>query len=315
MVQSRNLDRNLRVNTESKVNSVMETETISKSEICLKNHTSRGNLKTNHFMRKSFLILSLSFLLFSVKGQITLEHTFENYVSYGGGYYGGGLRENILPPIINYYVSANDVEQLKLYNEDYSLYKTIVITPPANHIFNSYDLFQQNVFTNDNKITFFVSFYDTINERYNLRIYDENKTLVKDFGYFAEYYYGLHYTSNNKWHLCILRVVTEDPITGYLTWETDIYSLPGTAAGVKSLQNKNTFSSPYPNPANATITLPYQLKQGETSVMRIYNTNGQLIETKQIDSMFDKILLNVSRYARGAYFYEVNGVSNKFIVK
>jgi len=70
----------------------------------------------------------------------------------------------------------------------------------------------------------------------------------------------------------------------------------------------------YPNPANTTITLPYQLKQGEKSAMHIYNINGQLVETKQVDYVFDKILLNVSSYASGTYFYEVNGVSNKFIV-
>ena len=156
-------------------------------------------------------------------------------------------------------------------------------------------------------------FRDTINEKYSIRIYDENQTLIKDFGYFdfdIDTWYTLHYTSDNKWRLSFVEWDYNNDIC-----KTDIYSLPGTATGVKSLQNKSMLSSPYPNPTNATITLPYQLKQGETSVMRIYNVSGQLLETKQIDSMFEKVLLNVSRYARGVYFYEVNGVSKKFVVE
>ncbi|MDR1678374.1 MAG: T9SS type A sorting domain-containing protein [Prevotellaceae bacterium] len=71
-------------------------------------------------------------------------------------------------------------------------------------------------------------------------------------------------------------------------------------------------SPPYPNPANTIVTLPYKLAQGKTSVMNIYSTSGQLIESKQIDSVFDRILLNVSGYAKGIYLYEANDVSNRF---
>lgn len=70
----------------------------------------------------------------------------------------------------------------------------------------------------------------------------------------------------------------------------------------------------YPNPAGETITLPYKLAQG-TSVMNIYSIDGQLIESRQIDSLSGGILLNVSGYAPGIYLYEANGESNRFIVK
>jgi len=85
-----------------------------------------------------------------------------------------------------------------------------------------------------------------------------------------------------------------------------------TTTGTNILNTTSLLS--YPNPAKTTINLPYRLKQGETSVMNIYNANGQLMETKKIDFVFDKIQLNVSGYTKGIYFYEVNGVSNKFIV-
>ncbi len=46
--------------------------------------------------------------------------------------------------------------------------------------------------------------------------------------------------------------------------------------------------------------------------MNIYGINVELIESKRIDSVFDKILLDVSGYAKGTYLYEVNGASNRF---
>ena len=60
---------------------------------------------------------------------------------------------------------------------------------------------------------------------------------------------------------------------------------------------------------------PYTLQPGETSQLRVYNMNGQLLETFHIGSDFDKILLNVSNYPKGTYIYTYNGVSKKFVVQ
>ena len=97
---------------------------------------------------------------------------------------------------------------------------------------------------------------------------------------------------------------------------TEIYSVPGDPSAYDAGNTSvDSFSSPYPNPANTYITLPYKLNEGEFAVMNIFNINGQLIETKKIGYDFDKILLDVSGYAKGMYIYEVKNVSNKFVVK
>jgi len=87
------------------------------------------------------------------------------------------------------------------------------------------------------------------------------------------------------------------------------------ATSFRSAQADNLKRLPYPNPTNTAINLPYNLEKGETSVMRISSITGQLVEIIQIDFTADKILLNVSGYAKGVYLYEVNGVSNRFIVE
>ena len=257
----------------------------------------------------SAAIVSLLFFSQTANAQINLMHTFDGSISW-----------NWYSPTINYYTGVNiTTKQVNLYNEDYSLYKSVTVTPPAGYDIANTSNFSKNIVTTDGKITFFVfftNFSTDANSTYAIKLYDENGTVVKDFGYSASYSINIHSVSNNKYRLSFLRL-SYNPYPTNPIYKTEIYSLPGTAptpTNVKSMQIENTSMPPYPNPANTIITLPYQLKQGEMSIMRIYNINGQLIETKQIDSVFDKILLNVSGYAKGMYLYEVNGVSNRFVV-
>jgi len=258
------------------------------------------------------LLATVSMMLFlqRTSAQINLEHTFEEPVYPASfeflgddGILIGCIRDN----------EAN--KQYKLFNTDYSLYKIIDVTLFAGYPagYNAYyaNYFTRKLFNDNNKIEFIVVFYNkTEHGGILMRIYDEDGTIIKDFGETtSESNYSIFKINDQYklfWHKNDL---TTDSYT------TEIYSIPGKISNIAPLIGNNIFQSPYPNPANSIITLPYQLKQGEISTMRIYNMNGQLIETKQIDSAFDKILLNVSNYKRGMYLYEVNGESKRFIVK
>ena len=287
--------------------SAVETRDHFKNGASLKSQTSRDFFKINTMKNLIYSMITVCVLFFSqgANAQITLEKTFDENVLYPG----------YISPFIGFYASANTAtNQVKLYNEDYSLYTTVTITPPTGYKFKSTALFSKNIFTNDNKITFFVCFdsgnYDNLSE--HLRLYDENGTMLKDFGYAYLLSPSVHVTSDNKYRLRVERWNVPAPVT----YTTEIYSLPGTVTtGLRSAQVENPKQLPYPNPANTVITLPYKLEQGETSVMRIYDMGGRLVDMKQIDYMFDKILLNVAGYAKGVYIYEVNGVSNRFIVE
>ena len=72
--------------------------------------------------------------------------------------------------------------------------------------------------------------------------------------------------------------------------------------------------SPYPNPANMTVTIPYTLN-GKSTEMHIYDSRGVLVDTKTIYPDAEWIDLNVSTFRPGIYIYEYNGISNKFVVK
>jgi hypothetical protein len=259
--------------------------------------------------------------------QITLEHTFLNEsVSFNMGVVNGELNylsEVTTYPENSFYLAGvvNNSYRIKIYNSDYSLHtnQTYNFTPPEGYRVASVSP-SKKLFNTDSNYEFLVRYtkisyssYD--NEDEKLILYDANGNIIKDFGTGYSFWVSSQlYIINNKYKLLIYRNLFDEEDNSFTN--TEIYSVPGTpsSSNVRTA-SVNSRLSPYPNPANTVITLPYKLEQGEFSVMNIFSISGQLIETKQIGYDFDKILLNVSNYAKGVYFYEINGVSNRFIVE
>ena len=273
-----------------------------------------GNHSKNRAKSKKLIFTTLIFVAFmysqNLRAQITLEHTF-----YAANY---SVNPVILYENVNLFVWY-EANQVKLYNTDYSLYKTITVPLPSNNYYISEVLLPNTVYSTNGKIGFVVIFFSDVDypKSAGARIYDEDAALLIDLGFSSSLpkNISIHKVNNNQYCFSISKEKEMDGSGG----DTEIYSLPGKPSIVNednsmAINGNYNVQQPYPNPAKTAISLPYQLKQGETSVMHIYNTNGQLMETKQIDSVFDKILLNVSDYAKGIYFYEVNGVSNRFVV-
>jgi hypothetical protein len=211
-----------------------------------------------------------------------------------------------------FYYSASPVNgnQFIFYNEDYSYYKTVTITPPSgyrcfmignisDHLFNSDDLFE-----------FTCSFLDTLNNSgYLLKLYNENEIEIQDFGNASSGY--AYKTINNDIRFSVFKYL-DYPNPDY---ETDVYSLPGSIASTKFIKSGISEYLPYPNPTNTIIYLKFNLDQSEIENLQIYNSSGQIIETKKIGGAFDRIKLDVSSYPSGQYFYKYKTNTQKFIVQ
>ena len=257
--------------------------------------------------------------------QITLEHTFKNEkVSVMSGNVNGKPNFFVekLFPVGSFYFTevVNNSVHIKAYNPDYTLIidKTYSLTPPTGYK-TSYVWVFKKVFNTDDNYELLVTFskispVSNDNEASRLILYDSNKNVIKDFGAGNMFYIGnMVYIINNGCKVPISRYLYNG---GDWVANTEIYSVPGDPSAYDAGNTSvDSFSSPYPNPANTYITLPYKLNEGEFAVMNIFNINGQLIESKKIGYDFDKILLDVSGYAKGMYIYEVKNVSNKFVVK
>lgn len=291
----------------------MKTETHLKTENNQRSLTSIFPKVTK--LIYGILVVHMLLLSQTAIAQISLEHTFDETVTWNGKIY----TESDLYPENSYNTVYTDENScvVKIYNEDYSIHtnRTYQFVPPVGYKINSV-MMSRKLFNTDNNYEFLVIYERTDNIRDDTRmqaiLQNQDGGVIKDFG-FGNYLYGYPYlhVANNKLRFNIFRSLYNGGST--LVRTTEIYSVPGTPTS-GSGNRVNESLPPYPNPASSVITLPYKLEQGEISVMNIYNMSGQLIDTKLIDAVFDKILLNVSGYTKGMYIYEVNGVSNRFVV-
>ncbi len=252
-------------------------------------------------MKKSIFLFIVTVIVSNLNAQITLENTFSDNL-----YYFTNTHLKTL------YFSASPVNgnQFIFYNEDYSYYKTVTITPPSGYKCFGIGNISDHLFNSDDLIEFTCVFGDTLNNSgYLLKLYNENETEMQNFGNaYSSYAYK---TINNDVRFSVFKYV-DYPNSDY---ETDVYSLPGSIASARSLKSEACEYLPYPNPANTIIYLKYNLDQSEIENLQIYNSFGQIIETKKIGGAFNRIKLDISSYPSGQYFYNYKTNTQKFIVQ
>jgi hypothetical protein len=82
---------------------------------------------------------------------------------------------------------------------------------------------------------------------------------------------------------------------------------------VKSLTTTPVLSSAFPNPANGTFSLDYQLPRDARGSVVVRDLKGSVVKELLIRDAAGKATLNTSDLADGVYFYslEANGISSR----
>lgn len=93
-----------------------------------------------------------------------------------------------------------------------------------------------------------------------------------------------------------------------------LYKFEGSYTGVSQVQEQNDNMMAYPNPSHDKINLVYQATDEATSI-KVYDVNGRQVARIPVGSNSTEYTLDVSNYAEGVYFYQINGKSQSFIVK
>ncbi len=256
-------------------------------------------------MTKIKFIISALMISGSINAQITLEHTYS------------GNSNNSQIGFVNlsisgdkYVINDASLNQIKLYNTNHSLWKTITIPSLPNTIGYYYQNISENLFNTDNQVECLIVYQGSSIPGYQVAVINENGTII--FSKQGAAFGGINKTTNNNFKLILNDMVNNDKL---------VYSLPGTSSNL-GLQNGDDIGQigvSFPNPTNQLITLPYNLNGlNSTAVLTIYNIQGNIIESFNVDNSFDSILLDLSNYSSGTYRYNitVNGVessSNSFI--
>jgi len=260
-------------------------------------------------MKKLLLSAALIVVNFAF-GQITLDHDFTNEYAF-----------TYVTDTQTFYISRTPDNKIKIYNSDFSLYKTVNVPMPTNYdrlLFwgdTSSLVASRNVFNTDSKFEFLVGIYSTVtNAGIKLILINEDGTLIKDFhpntsvSVYAEEFEIYHDSVQN---LNKLIVHSQNPMANgnSLDSQTQIYSLPTSTLTSKEIQN-NTKLSAFPIPTNKILNITNP-GNGANKV-QIYDATGKLVVDKSFFASDNKISIDVESLPKGVYIYKIGNLSSKF---
>ena len=265
-------------------------------------------------MKKTVLCTLFIAVSLIANAQLTELHTFPvfgiSWQSYNGA----------LPAAGYHYSEINSSGRWTyyVYNWDFTLNRTLSITPPSGYKVYSVLSMSKNYINDDDKIEMFVTYekinYTDNNTQNKLQLINEDGTVLQDFGSAYYWHGGSFHSYNNETRVTVAK---QTYTNGTATYSTIIYRCagPGQVSIPEVSQETITLGNAYPNPTTNTVTLPYHLSSNNTSEIHIYNTSGKLVQTVSVGPHFNEVLIDVSSFPSGLYIYECEGKTSKFVVK
>ncbi len=217
-------------------------------------------------------------------------------------------------------------QEMKIYNEDHSLYKTIQI--PAQTGEFTVNVVSQHIFDSDDDLEFMVIDETDVENGilYNTVIYNEDGTVLLKADGLAPIWNSSELSSFNfvdESTFSTFIKETSDGLKLYLTSAyydygtpmvteqiLKVYSLPGSLPKITSVDSPasapQNLLEAYPNPASSVVQIGYELPENASQgVVKIYNEQGILVKSLTVDHTFDHLLLNVADFNAGVYTYRL----------
>ncbi|WP_276131926.1 T9SS type A sorting domain-containing protein [Polluticoccus soli] len=254
---------------------------------------------------KKYIVTALSlFAAFNLSAQITLEKSYP--VNNGGNANDNDLQV-IRLEISGHKYALRDLQanQVRLYNLDHSIWKTINVTLPAGYSTWSHSYISERLFNLDAAVELLVRFSPaTSGVIPKMIVLSENGGTLYTIDSTSDHNI---FTTGNDYKLLVQKIPNK--------WE--VYALPGSipcdkcgnGLGLgKVLQpgNGGSLGEPIPNPSNGNVEIKYELPVGtREGQIDVYNTNGQIVKSFQVDGTFNSIRLDNSSFTSGVYYYSL----------
>lgn len=203
-----------------------------------------------------------------------------------------------------YFVRDMNAGQLRIYNLDHSLWKTITL-PNINNYEPKYAAYtSEELFNLDAQVEVAVYYHSTLPSVYikKLVVVNEGGNIINNIdsaGVLKVYSVG-----NNSYN-AILQTGKE---------KYTVYKLPGTipcdkcgnglGLGKPGKVTTGNIGNPVPNPSNSQTTVEYSLPVGTTNgIIDVYNMSGQKVKSYKIDNTFNSLLIDNTELNSGTYYY------------
>jgi len=209
-----------------------------------------------------------------------------------------------------YYYVDEATREIKLFDGDHNLWKTIIPSVPSNAGMGLIQHLSEHTIIKDDKIEIVFSFHVTENEitQYESRVINEDGTdlLVLPNATYAK----------------LRDLPGADPklVAYYLqednSYITEVYGLPTSPTLTEEVPSGESVISVFPNPA--TDILEIELTNSQIKFVRIFSLSGQLLQKFEPESA--KTVLDLSVLKAGSYILEVqdeagNTFKEKVIVR
>ncbi len=246
---------------------------------------------------KTFTVFFAVLLSMQAFAQISLENTY----NYSGTYTRLALSGN------KFFIMDVANNQVRLYNTDHSLWKTISLSVPANHYLYDVRYVSENLFSTDNSLALAYTYYvyDEVNEYYTY-----TTKIIKENGNELLSMPGCAYViviENSDLGTKMLAYNFDYSVFPY-SISTQVYNLPGSLVQLsETVFGKQTgITKAYPNPTTNVTTILYALPENsENNQLLLFDSQGKLLRSMALDSRKNEIQLATAGFPSGSYHYVI----------
>lgn len=251
-------------------------------------------------MKKLLFVAAAMTASFIGRAQITLEHTFTPIAS--------------VSPVLftsngtKYVVKDTGVNAIKLYNTDYTLWKTIPLSIPSGYKYFSVSSVSDKLFNDDNSVELVLIYYNTTaTSEFQARVINETGSVIYDLG--NGYYSSVIYIDG------VHKLLVNDIYAN----KVNILRLPGSlpcghcgAGGVGVPKVGNTgggsvAAASVPNPGSDEVSISYSLPLGVNSgVLVLSGVDGKVIYSYPVSNRDSELKVNISTLPSGMYLYTLH---------
>lgn len=261
-------------------------------------------------MKKIFISLLAIFAGFTLQGQITLSQSY-NY---------SATITKINETDYKYFLMDVPASQCRIYNPDFSIYKTIQLAIPAGWWLYDIRFVSENLFNTDAQLELLYTCFTwtTTNQTtgdgyysYHSKIVNEEGALLLDVP--GALYSYVKETAVDEYSLFLY--VYDLSLNPY-TIKTNIYKLPGKVNYVDDIKKSLYSLHSYPVPSESLINIEYTLPVGkEVAGLHILDINGHILNSFKISGNKGRFELNAMDYTPGVYLYYLENEGLKSDVK
>ena len=257
-------------------------------------------------MKKFILIFTFLFFSIGIFSQVSLIQSF-NY---------SATIIKINETDYKYFLMDVPGEECRIYNTDFSLYKTIALDIPDGQWLYDIKFVSEDLFNSDTDIELLYTYYKWITTNastgdgyyvYHTKIQSEKGSVLLDVP--GALYSYIKETQKDEFKLFLY--VYDYSLNPY-TIKTNIYSLPGKLNTLMEQQILSAEISAFPNPGTDIINFHYSLPPDiKKARLILSDTNGNIQKTFDVDEFSSSLSISTNDISPGVYLYFLESIAFK----